>query len=327
MRTVQRIFFLAIPVFLASFASLFPLASPVDARPQPISGYDLVNAVNNLRASRGLPAYSINPTLMGVAQSHSDYQASIGAVTHYGPGGTRPYQRALAAGYPVGGDLSLGGFYAENIMGGPGLTAQSVVNAWTGDSDHLNTMLSTNLLDVGGGVSCSDDYCYFTLDAAQPSGSPIPYTPPVGVTPVGTGGAVSTRVVVFPNTPDLDGSIKHVVKEGEVLYTIAAAYNVSVDEIKRLNKLTTNLIYPGDVLLIRLPAPPMTTTPASTGTPAPTFTPFVFKTVTASPAPTATVLPIAPVAGGNGSLAVAVIIVAALVLAGVFTAAGARKPK
>ena len=106
-----------------------PARTSVQARPQTVSAYDLINAVNALRASRGLPAYSINSTLMSVAQAHSDYQAAIGTVTHYGPGGTRPFQRALAAGYPVAGDLSLGGFYSENIQGGPGLTAQSAVNA------------------------------------------------------------------------------------------------------------------------------------------------------------------------------------------------------
>ena len=301
--------------------------SRAEARPSTASGYDLITAVNNLRARNGLPAYSINSILMSVAQSHSDYQASIGSVTHYGPGGTRPYERALAAGYPVAGDLSLGGFYSENIMGGSGYTAQEVVNAWMGDAPHQNTMLSANLTEVGAGVSCSGDFCYFTLDASTPSGSSVSYTPSSGGTTGGAGSPVPTRGVVFPSTPAADGSIRHVVQEGEVLWTIASAYNVSVDEIKRLNKLANNLIYPGDILLIKAAGATATAGPTETPTTAATFTPFIFWTVTASPTQSPTPLPSAPLSGQGGGVIVGVIVVAALVLAGVLTAGSARTRK
>ncbi len=76
--------------------------------------YSLIDAVNNLRAANGLPAYQINGTLMAIAQGHSDYQAAIGEVTHTGAGGTRPRDRAAAAGYGGGGTF----FISENIAGG-----------------------------------------------------------------------------------------------------------------------------------------------------------------------------------------------------------------
>ena len=90
---------------------------------------ELINEVNSLRISNGLPAYQINQTLMLIAQNHSDYQASISSITHYGPDGSRPFQRALAAGYPVAGDLSLGGYFSENIVAGRGLSASDAVNS------------------------------------------------------------------------------------------------------------------------------------------------------------------------------------------------------
>ncbi len=296
------------------------------------NAYELIDEVNSLRASRGLPAYSVNSILMNVAQAQSDYQAAIGSVTHYGPGGTRPYQRALAAGYPLAGDLTQGGFFSENIMAGPGLTAQAAVKAWMGDDPHLNTMLSPNLTEVGAGVSCSDDYCYFTLDAAQPSGSAPVYTPSsgggsTGLTPIAGATSLPTRVVVIPNTPKADGTIAHVVQPGETLYTISLAYKVSVDEIKSINRLSNDMIYPGNTLIIRLPAATQTSEPTATSTIEPTFTPFVFHTVTPPATGTATPLPSAPVSGNSGMVAVGVIIGAAILLSGIVTFASGRKKR
>jgi LysM repeat protein len=44
--------------------------------------------------------------------------------------------------------------------------------------------------------------------------------------------------------------IKHKVKQGQSLYSISRKYNVSVDKIKKVNKLKSNLIKPGKVLVI-----------------------------------------------------------------------------
>lgn len=310
--------------FIASLVGL-QATSLAQAQPHTANAYELIDAVNSLRAKNGLPAYSINSILMSVAQAHSDYQASIGSVTHYGPGGTRPYERALAAGYPVAGDLSLGGFYSENIMGGTGYTAQEVVNAWMGDAPHQNTMLSANLTEIGAGVSCSGSFCYFTIDASTPSGTTVSYTPSSGGTSGAGGSPVPTRGVVFPNTPDADGSIRHIVQPGETLWEIATAYKIGVDEIKRLNKLSNDFIYPGNTLIIKQAAGTPTAGPTGSPTVAPTFTPFVFWTVTASPTGTSTSLPSAPLAGDSGAVVVGAIVVAALILAGVLTASGIRK--
>jgi len=57
----------------------------------------------------------VNSTLMGVAQAQAEFMASSGTVSHTGPGGSRPYQRALAAGYPLAGQIPPG-FYSENIL-------------------------------------------------------------------------------------------------------------------------------------------------------------------------------------------------------------------
>jgi LysM repeat protein len=280
-------------------------------------GYTLIAEVNSLRAAHGLPGYNVHPILMQIAQAHSAYQASIGTVTHYGADGSRPYQRALAAGYPVAGDLSLGGIFSENIMAGPNLTPKEAVAAWQGDAPHLSTMLSPNFNDVGAGIAVVGSYVYYTLDVGLASGSPVPYTPSVGETP---GAPVTYVAPVSVNTPLEDGSIIHIVKPGETLWSIAAAYGVKVDDVRSLNKLWSGaLIYPGSKLIIRLsvtktPVPP---TPTTTRRPTPTrpLYPTATGTVTLIPTP----VPAAAAPNNETTLIVLGIVVLSLSMAGVLT--------
>lgn len=331
MRNITRalkLLFLCIYLFAGlGKISPTPVAARANPKPQYATAYELIEAVNQLRARNGLFAYGVNSILMQTAQAQADYMASIGTVTHTGPGGSSVTDRLLAAGYPLAGDLSLGGLRAENILSAsPSASGADIVNSagWA-DALHQNTMLSPNLTEIGAGVSVSGGVAYYVIDCALPGGAPVAYTPSVGTTPGGVGTAPPTIGIIFPNTPAEDGSVSHTVKAGETLYSISIAYKVSIDEIMRLNRLTTNLIYPGDALIIKPAAPVATATLTGTSTPAPTVTPFVFWTVTSSPAPTSTPIPAAPVTGGGGALVVGVIIVAALVLAGVLTASGAKK--
>ena len=129
---------------------------------------ELINAVNALRSTYGLAAYQPNSILMSVAQSHAEYLLSIGTLTHTSANGLRPYQRALNSGYLVAGDLSLGGWYSENITGGVGQTAGEAVQNWMGDDPHKNTMLSGTLRDVGAGVAVNGN-TYYCLLYTSPS--------------------------------------------------------------------------------------------------------------------------------------------------------------
>ncbi len=312
---------------------LFLTASPAPASAPPVplsnEAYDLIAEVNALRAANGLPPYNVHPILMQIAQAHSEYQAAIGSVTHYGPNGERPYQRALAAGYPVAGDLSRGGFFSENIMGGPNLSPEAVVAAWQGDAPHLNTMLSPNLQDVGAGVARSGDYVYYTLDAGLASGSSVSYTPSGDATASPPEGS-PTAVIIIPNTPKPDGSIVHIVQPGETLWAIAVAYGVTVDELIALNRLSNAIIYPGDTLLIGLAYTATPEPPTATATLRPTRTPLPFYTITptaptASLTPTPTHLATTVLSPRAGATTVIAIVFSALVLAAVLTRMSARR--
>lgn len=321
----HRICLVFLAVLLVSFLDLVPAApARAESQPQPrfATAYELIDAVNAYRAQKGLGAYAVSAILMGTAQNQAQFMASTGTVTHEGPGGISFPDRLRAAGYSFV-------FRSENIISGsPNTSGWDLVTSpgWA-DSLHQHTMLSPDLCEAGAGVAISGGTAFYVLDASCPSGSagaggntPIP-----GATSSGGGGAVSTQVTVIPNTPKPDGSISHIVQPGETLWSIAITYKTTIAQLKALNNLADETIYPGDTLVIaRAPNTP-TPTSTATETPYPTASPFMFRTATHPPEATDTPIPSAPVTGGGGMIVVGIIVVVALVLAGGFTAAGARR--
>lgn len=304
----------------------------VAARPLPLmalSASDLISAVNSLRAAHGLPPYKVNSILMGTAQGQADYMASTGSITHTGPGGASVTQRLLAAGYPLAGDLSLGGFRSENIVGSPGMTPQQAVEAWTGDAPHLNTMLSSDLEEIGAGVAQADGVNYYVIDCARPlgAGELAVYTP--GAEAQFSGGE-DIIVPVAMSTPDVQGNLYHDVQSGQTLWSIAIAYGVKINDIRQLNHLdpTSTVIQLGVKLLIKrvgtaTPVPAATATrKLSTATPLPTAIPF---TPTLGLTSTATII-----AAQNGIIptsgAVIAIVVVAVIAAALVAWAGRSRP-
>jgi LysM repeat protein len=276
---------LAITFLLALFGSLG------HSQAQAGDPYSLIDAVNSLRANNGLPPYQVNSILMGISQAHSDYQAAIGQVTHIGSGGTRPRDRAAAAGYGGGGTF----FISENIAGGTDLSVDGAISMWLGDDPHIQTMLGANYQDIGAGVSVADGIVYYTIDAAYVAGG-ANYSPPATSKPGGP--TAIPYYAVQTTTPNSDGSIVHTVRSGQNLTLIAKAYGITVAEIKQLNHLTSDTIYEGDILIIRLSnTPGPTDTPSATITPtpvaSPTRNPTRTPTPSASPAVTSSVTLIA----------------------------------
>jgi uncharacterized protein YkwD/LysM repeat protein len=254
----RRLLSLRAAILLVVGLLISPFPSHAAAAKEPAfagSAHDPVNAVNALRTSFGLAPYSISPILMSTAQAQADFMASTGSMTHSGPGGIGLTARLLAAGYPLAGDLSLGGFRAENITGGDeNMPAEAAVDQWTGDALHLNTMASPNLTEIGAGVAISNSKVYYVIDAARPTSAG---DPPLVVTSLAGGSPVPQNVspeIIIPvavSTPNADGHVFHEVKFGQTLWQIAITYKVKIDEIKRLNNLLDNNIYPGSSLLIK----------------------------------------------------------------------------
>jgi uncharacterized protein YkwD/LysM repeat protein len=284
---------------------------------------DLIDAVNALRATNGLPAYTPNSILMNIAQGHADYMASISVSnTHVGADGLLPFQRALHAGYPVAGDISNGshGFFSENVTGGIGLTPQEAVNYWMGDAPHQGTMLSSDLYDVGAGVAKIGNTYYYCLDAGQSTGgTPRPFTPPPSYIP--------PPPTLIPNTPNADGSIAYIVQHGDTLLGIAIANNISLTDLLALNGLTMkSTIYPGQKITIRTSYTPTPTLPTLAPTVLPTITPWPTSTPTStkgSPTSTSTPSPGLSISSARNSLII--IILAALAISGLFILLGFKR--
>jgi uncharacterized protein YkwD len=251
----RRIFSILLILFLLMVQ--FPVDHSVEAQSVPFNAYDLIGAVNALRAQFGLPAFNINGSLMASAQGHSDYQAAIQSMTHYGPGGNTANERALAAGYS--------GRVSENIavftLGFDSALSTIIFEYWADDL-HMNTMVNPQYLDVGAGISVGGGRVYITLDAGWPTGAyPLPthatWTPDALATP----GIASTLAFepIIVNTPLPDGTVYHLVGFGQSLIGIAGAYGLSVENLATLNNINPDQIYAGQTLLIRAAVTPSPT--------------------------------------------------------------------
>lgn len=289
--------------------------------PQPSTAAELIQEVNALRTSRGLPPYQTHPILMAIAQGHAEYMASISmSNVHIDAQGRRPFQRAIEAGYMVAGDLSQGGWFSENVTGGINKTPQMAVQEWMGDPPHQGTMLSATLRDVGAGVAIVGNTYYYCLDAGlSTGGTPVPYTPPPPLIPY--------TPTIATSTPNPDGLVVHIVQPGDTLGSISVAYDVSLAEILALNKLTIDsIIYPGQEIIVQAGNTPTPTLPTSTPTIRPSSTPWPTSTATPplpSPTPTPPGSPGIPVSAAGGALAV--IIASALLVAGLLALSGRKR--
>jgi len=308
--------------FLISF-SFLPELNSFARSPMALpdsNAYDLIAAVNGLRSSRGLPQYKTNSILMQIAQAQAEYVASRkGTTGDLGPGGSRAYDRAIAAGYPVSG-----GFISQNWVSGSNLDAQGAVNSWMnmGDAPHQLTMLSPDLQDIGAGVAQVGDIYYYVIDCGLASGSaPVPTVsnggPVIVVSGTPSTQVATQEVTIAPaivSTPDNKGNIFHIVQPGQTLWQIALAYKTTVNKLENSNNLSSANILAGQKLFISyvgtstpVPATLTNTSNPASNTPLPTF---IFFTET--PTGTSTLVPSMPIPGsvGAGTSVIAIILVA-----------------
>jgi uncharacterized protein YkwD/LysM repeat protein len=306
---------------------------PLPRQPAEIVVYALIDEINALRVATGKSPYEVSPILMSTAQSQAEYMASIQTTTHLGPDGSTASERLLAAGYPLAGNLSLGGIRSEAIVSGPGMTVTEAVEVWKGDDIHYNTMTSPNYTQIGAGMATSGEDVYYVIDCARNIGSLAPYltntpeptseldTSEQSVAPADSGyvvlpGEGPLATSLFTATPGADGKQYHVVQPGETLWLIAISYGVKIADIRHLNNMSeTEAVYPKEKLLIRegivvTPVPP---TPSNT----PVATLFVRPTQTLPyPSPTATPVAATPSTPSSTFLGVGALVMVVLIIIG-----------
>lgn len=272
------------------FPALF--AWPTTSFAQAGDAWQLIADVNAHRSTYGLPPLEVNNGLMSAAQRQSDHQASIGTWTHSGPGGSRPYDRAVAAGYGGGARV----FVSENVAMGIDLSTSRTVNEMWQDSIHLESMISPLYTHIGAGVAHADGWVYYTIVVGYIAGSAgSGSVQEIPSSPVGSETDTTPLPTVIPvepisiATPAADGSIQHVVQPGQFLENIANAYDVELDELLALNGLVPQtVIFPGDKLLILggSSSPP---DPIRLGSPTSNIEPTIIPTSTATAIPSVTI--------------------------------------
>lgn len=273
---------------LLGLAAALPAPS-VSSAPPAVTGADLMAAVQALRAKQGLPPLIVDAAITYAAQKHSEYQALIGTYSHIGVGGTRPKDRAIAAGFGAGATI----WMSENVAMANNRTGLDVVlYTYWGDYDHWNTMTNPQYIYGGAGVAEKDGVIYYTLDTGYIAGgtTQTTYAAPPPALPT------APRVMpVVTSTTMPNGAVIHVVQDGQTLIGIASGYKIPLADLKTANKLISDIIYTGQKLVITPSAVPsltptitLTPRPTQTVTPTllPTRTPTVTPTATLSPTPT-----------------------------------------
>lgn len=236
------------------------------------SASDLINTINQLRASMGLEAYAVDSYLMGFAQSQSNYMASIGRWTHTRSDGSSAFQYGIK----------------ENVAMGSNMSVQyCVYTAWA-DSVHWQTMTGFTTGKIGAGVAVENGIVYYTLNVL-PGESEISQPATVSVLAQEVGEQPVYQALLATSTPQPDGSIIHTVQYGETLWEISEAYEVPIEQILTNSNLglDTTQVYEGQELIIRGPNDP-TLTPTITLTPTPITPTPTLPRPTMTPRPTYT---------------------------------------
>jgi LysM repeat protein len=339
MNISKRLFFLALIL-----PALFPLQVVTAQDPTPMAvpptPAEVINAVNALRLSYGIPALSVHSVLMQVAQQQADGIAA-GKGGHWRPDGLTLGQWLITMGYPLSGDLSLDGYRSENW--GVASTAEEAINMWLGDDIHTNTMLSVERSDIGVGIAVSDQI-YVVLETALQTTSgkmqddankfltAIPMTRSAyfaGATQAAENGTLSQySLPVMVNTASPAGDVYHVVQYGQSLWSIAITYHTTIKQIQQLNNLYDTTVVEGQKLLVvkgaTQPVPPVKQADIAV-----TATQVYFMTPTAIPTPTLTDEPVFEYSQSNmqsNTYSIGAIGLAAIFLGAVFTILTRKKP-
>ncbi len=287
--------------------------APEEITPTPAVIYpvDIINAVNDLRIQQGLPVLAVHQALMDVAaQTANALAATEGAAGHYRPCNLTLGQMLLMRGFALWGDLSQDGYRSEDWVAAG--TVEQAISFWKGDTPHLDTMISPNRSHIGAAIAEGDQIYMVIVTALQvPSGKmqwgADVYLTQAAVTQAACAG-LSTQIAngtpgdfsqysvpVVLSTARPDGDVIHEVKYGQTLWSIAIEYRTTIEQIKRLNNLTSDTVVPGWTLLVKKGATQPVPSPISSTPLEPLRQDLTASTIplTSTPVMTATSQPVA----------------------------------
>jgi uncharacterized protein YkwD len=114
----------------------------------------MIDRHNATRTTSGLGTLAVNALLCQVAQSHANYMADIGQITHDDAGGGRVYDRAPAAGYNY---VLIGENVAYDI------SADAVYSMWLESTGHYENITRPGFSEIGVGVATRGIYQYWCV--------------------------------------------------------------------------------------------------------------------------------------------------------------------
>jgi LysM repeat protein len=204
--------------------------------PAQASAFDLIIAMNTLRAAYGLPALIEDPIVDAVAQSTAATMAANSMSWHIGD----VRGRLASSGYGNGGTV----WATENFaMSSAGMGIDQIMAVWA-DPDHMRPAVEPAYCNIGAGVASANGKTYYVLQAAYVSGQECGSTS----SSTGTGTSTSGGVSIVPQiivpvkiaTPDADGKTFHVVQAGQSFWSIAIAYQITIQDLETWNNTTRN---------------------------------------------------------------------------------------
>ncbi|MBC8503515.1 MAG: LysM peptidoglycan-binding domain-containing protein [Anaerolineales bacterium] len=221
------LWFLSAPVYQAKEKT--KQESPAGA----VSRSELILAMNTLRVSQGLPALIEDPIVNAVAQVTAETMAANNMSWHMGD----VRGRIAAAGYGGGATV----WATENFAVG-NMSIDRIMQVWA-DPDHMRPAVNPAYCHVGAGVAqAPDGRYYYILQAAYISEHACGeyYS---GVDESGSGTNINPPVsqIIIPvkiATPDEDGRIYHLVQSGQSFWSIAIAYQITIDDLEVWNNLS-----------------------------------------------------------------------------------------
>ena len=231
-----------------------------DCYAQGVGAYDLINLINGMRSGNGLGALSVDSALMACAQSTAETMAASHMTWHIG----NVSGRASSFGYNNYNTC----FATENFTMGSGSMGISQIAASWSDATHMIPATSSKYCHIGAGVAtASDGMVYYVVQAAYPAGvNGCGYASGTGsYAPGADNGVVSGGFImsVVTATPNADGTVIHTVQEGQTLWAISQAYDVSIEDLQSWNNmynstalsLNQNLLIPSKDQAGRTPTP------------------------------------------------------------------------
>ncbi len=303
--------------------------------PQEATAQDVINAVNELRIANGLNPLSVHPALMQAAQWEANAIAS-GLPGHSRPNGLTLGQWLISLGYPLSGDLSQDGYRSENWVAAR--SAEEAIQLWLMDAPHTNTMLSPDRSDIGAAIAVGDQ-TYIVIETALQTANGEMQTDAkdmLTALPYDETGSLAPQFImpVIVSTARPDGDVIHKVAYGQSLWSIAIAYNTTIEQIRAWNNLDADeSVYENEILLVQKAATqPGAATVTAVGTagevflaPPATFTPSLPPTST--PTNLSATQPAEKTANPAANRAVLIIVMVFALIVGGWLAMSMRMPE